>query len=104
IKYVEKNIHKNITLEDAASFVNLSPHYLSKIFKKETKVNFITYLTDKRIEIAKEMLEDESIPISNIAIELSYSKSNYFSKVFKKKVGSTPSEYREEFLNTKVKG
>ncbi|SCI25541.1 MULTISPECIES: response regulator [unclassified Romboutsia] len=99
LNYIEKNINKNITLEDAASYVNLSPHYLSKIFKKETGVNFITYLTNIRIDIAKEMLEDESIPISNIAIELSYSKSNYFSKVFKKKVGITPSEYRERYLN-----
>ena len=45
------------------------------------------------------MLENENIPISNIAIELSYSKSNYFSKVFKKKVGITPTEYREDYLN-----
>ena len=99
LNYIERNINKNITLDDASNYVNLSPHYLSKIFKKETGVNFITYLTDRRIEIAKEMLEDENIPISNIAIELSYSKSNYFSKVFKKKVGITPSEYRESHLN-----
>lgn len=102
LNYIERNIKKNITLEDAASYVNLSPHYLSKIFKKETGVNFISYLTNRRIEIAKEMLEDESIPISNISIELCYSKSNYFSKVFKKKVGLTPSEYREKYLKNKL--
>ena len=101
LNYIERNINKNITLEDAASYVNLSPHYLSKIFKKEICVNFITYLTDRRIDIAKEMLEDESIPISNIAIELCYSKSNYFSKVFKKKVGITPTQYRDEYLKNK---
>ena len=48
------------------------------------------------------MLEDENMPISNIAIELCYSKSNYFSKVFKKKVGLTPSEYREQYLKKKL--
>lgn len=101
--YIERNINKNITLEDAASYVSISPHYLSKIFKKETGVNFISYLTNRRIEIAKYMLEDENIPISNIAIELCYSKSNYFSKVFKKKVGLTPSEYREKYLNKNAK-
>ncbi|MBC5997912.1 response regulator [Romboutsia ilealis] len=100
--YIKRNINKNITLEDAASYVNLSPHYLSKIFKKETGVNFISYLTDRRIEVAKDMLEDENMPISNIAIELCYSKSNYFSKVFKKKVGLTPSEYREQYLKKKL--
>lgn len=101
LNYIERNISKNITLEDAAGFVNLSPHYLSKIFKKETGVNFITYLTNRRIDIAKEMLENENIPISNIAIELCYSKSNYFSKVFKKNVGVTPTKYREDYLRHK---
>lgn len=101
LNYIERNISKNITLEDAAGFVNLSSHYLSKIFKKETGVNFITYLTNRRIDIAKEMLENENIPISNIAIELCYSKSNYFSKVFKKNVGVTPTKYREDYLRHK---
>ncbi|MPM89957.1 HTH-type transcriptional activator RhaR [bioreactor metagenome] len=48
--------------------------------------------------MAKEMLVDEDIPIVNISIELSYTQPNYFSKVFKKKVGITPSEYREKYL------
>lgn len=98
IDYVERNIKNNITLEEVAKYINITPHYLSKIFKKEVGVNFVTFITDKKIELAKEMLIDENIPIVNISIELSYTQPNYFSKVFKRKVGITPSEYREKYL------
>lgn len=53
-----------------------------------------TYVTDSRIEMAKRMLVDTEMPVINIAYELSYNETNYFSKAFKKKVGVTPSEYR----------
>lgn len=98
IKYVENNIKRNITLEEVAKYINITPHYLSKIFKKYVGVNFITFITDKKIELAKEMLINKDVPIVNISIELSYNQPNYFSKVFKRKVGMTPSEYREKYL------
>ncbi|MGL5313258.1 MAG: PocR ligand-binding domain-containing protein [Peptostreptococcaceae bacterium] len=98
IEYIENNIKRPITLDDVASHINLSTHYLSKLFKKEMDVNFITYLTERRIEIAKEMLLDPNIPIVNIAVDLSYNQPNYFSKVFKKTVGLTPTEYRDKFV------
>jgi YesN/AraC family two-component response regulator len=74
----------------------MSSYYLSKIFKKETGVNFVTYLTERKIEIAKDMLANTDVPIINIALDLSYHEPNYFSKVFKKSTGMTPTEYRKE--------
>lgn len=97
INFIERNIKKGITLEDVSNHVNLSIYYLSKIFKREMNINFITYMTERKIEIAKDMLVNTDLPIINIAIELAYNESNYFSKAFKKKVGMTPSEYREKF-------
>jgi YesN/AraC family two-component response regulator len=94
LNYIEKNIRKNIRLEDVADHINISPYYMSKIFKKEMKVNFINYVANRKIEIAKEMLVDTTLPIINIAIELSYSDANYFGKAFKKVVGVSPNEYR----------
>ncbi len=94
--YIEKNYHKGITLEDVSKFVNLSSSYLSKLFKKENKINISTYITNRRIERAKELLEDTDLPISNIAMDLSYNESNYFSKVFKRVVGVVPTEYRNK--------
>ena len=103
VKYIDDNIKKTITLNEVSNHINLSSHYLSKLFKKEMEMNFTTYLTHKKIEIAKEMLLDSEIPIINIAIDLSYHHPNYFSKVFKKTVGITPTEYREENIDQVVK-
>ena len=73
----------------------MSSYYYSRVFKKMTGVNFITYVTDRKIEIAQDMLVETDMPVINIAYELSYNEPNYFSKAFKKKVGVTPTEYRE---------
>lgn len=98
LNYIDRNIKSGITLEDAAEHINMSSCYFSKFFKKETNEKFITYVTNSRIELAKELLRYTTLPILNIAYELSYNETNYFSKAFKKKVGLTPSEYREKFV------
>lgn len=97
LNYIDKNIRNGISLEDVSDYVNMSIYYLSKVFKKEMNMNFINYITDKKMEIAKEMLVNTDEPVVNIAIELSYNEANYFSKSFKSKVGMTPTEYRERY-------
>ncbi len=104
VDYIERNIKKGISLEDVANHVNISTYYLSKIFKKEMGVNFITYITDRKMQLAKEMLVTTDIPVLNIALDLAYNEANYFSKAFKKKTGYTPSEYREKFSKRKESG
>ena len=84
-----------ISLDEAAEYANMSSCYFSKFFKKITGMNFITYVTDCKIEAAQKMLLDTDMPVINIAYELSYSETNYFSKAFKRKVGMSPTEYRE---------
>lgn len=101
VDYIERNIKKGISLEDVANHVNISTYYLSKIFKKEMGVNFITYITDRKMELAKEMLATTDVPVLNIALDMAYNEANYFSKAFKKKTGYTPSEYREKFSKRK---
>ena len=63
IDYIERNLKKGISLEDVANHVNISTYYLSKIFKKEMGVNFITYVTDRKMDLAKEMLVNTDIPV-----------------------------------------
>ena len=94
LNYIDRNCHKDISLDQVGEYANMSSYYLSKIFKKETGVNFVTYLTERKIEIAKDMLLNTDVPIINIALDLSYHEPNYFSKVFKKSTGMTPTEYR----------
>ncbi|HYE82422.1 MAG TPA: response regulator [Clostridia bacterium] len=95
LNYIEKKFEKGITLEEAADHVHLSPHYLSRLFKKEMHINFIDYVVRRKMDRAKELLESTGLPVINIAMLLSYEEPNYFSRVFKKVTGMTPSEYRE---------
>ena len=99
LNYIDRNIKRGVTLDMAAAYVGMSASYFSKFFKKYMGVNFITYVTDRKIEAAKDMLINTDRPVVNIAYDLSYSETNYFSKTFKKKVGVTPTEYREQHLN-----
>ena len=99
LNYIDRSIKDGISLDEAAEYANMSSCYFSKFFKKVMGMNFITYVTDCKIEAAQRMLEDTDMSVINIAYELSYSETNYFSKAFKKKVGVTPTEYRGLHLN-----
>lgn len=95
-KYIDENFNRDITLDEVSQSVNISPYYFSKIFKDETGENFIGYLTNARIEKAKRLLANPNYSIKEICAEVGYGDPNYFSRIFKKYVGATPSEYREE--------
>ena len=92
--YIHENYHKDITLKTVSKVVNVSPNYFSKIFKDETGSNFIDYLTDLRIEKAKELLCDSNYYNKEICFQIGYSDPNYFSRIFKRIVGVTPTEYK----------
>ncbi len=103
MEYIRDNFHNGITLNDVAKHVNLNTYYLSKLFKKEIGINFIDYITSYRMKKARELLRNTDIAIINISIELGYNEPNYFSQVFKKKFGITPSQYREQEKKERIK-
>jgi two-component system response regulator YesN len=94
LTYISENYNEKITLESVSKACNLSIFYLSKLFKKNTGMNFIDYINLYKIEKAKQLLENTDMSIINISISLGYDESGYFSKIFKKTVGVTPSVYR----------
>ena len=94
LNYIEHNLKKGVTLEEVADHLNISPCYFSKLFKKTMDINFIRYLTTRRMDFAKELLDGTALPVTRIASELSCSDVNYFCKSFKKEVGLSPSGYR----------
>jgi two-component system response regulator YesN len=96
--YIEENYSKDISLDDVSRIVDISSYYFSKLFKEETGENFIEYLTNIRIEKAKKLLQNREISIKNICADTGYSDPNYFSRIFKKQVGVTPTEYRERVM------
>lgn len=94
-EYIEENFSKEISLNEISEELNISSYYFSKLFKDETGEGFVEYLTRRRIEKAKEMLKDPEISIKEIGSECGYSDPNYFSRIFKKSTGMTPTEYKE---------
>ena len=94
--YIRDNYKKDISLDEVSREVDISPYYFSKLFKQETGGNFIEYLTEVRLRNARELLKDSGLSIKEICAESGYSDPNYFSRIFKKYEGVTPSEFREK--------
>ncbi|WP_166239032.1 helix-turn-helix domain-containing protein [Paenibacillus turpanensis] len=90
----EKFISPDLSLESCADQFGTSPYTLSRAFKQMTGVNFIDYVTNLRIERAKELLRETDKKINEIAESVSY-QHTYFNRIFKKYEGVTPSQYRE---------
>ena len=92
--FIEQHLGENITRATLAQEVFLSEGYLSKIFLKETGISLPNYIAERRMEKAKEYLENSSLPVSRIATEVGYNNFSYFSKTFRELTGCTPNEYR----------
>lgn len=86
----------DISLNVVASYVNISPSYFSSMFSQETGRTFVEYLTSVRMDRAKELLRCTNKRSSEIAEEVGYQDSHYFSFLFKKTCGCTPSDYRRQ--------
>ncbi len=93
--FIAERYNKDISLDDVSREVDISPYYFSKLFKEETGENFIEYLTSLRINKAKQLISGTDMSMKEICTEVGYSDPNYFSRIFKKNVGVTPTEYKE---------
>ncbi len=87
--------NKTWTITSMAEFCNLSEGYFSHYFKDKLGVAPMKYLTTLRIEKAKFLLSESDVPVSNIASSLGYQDVLYFSRIFKKAVGESPTAYRD---------
>jgi len=95
LEYIENNFKGSISLDEVSKYINLTPSYVSKLFKKKLGVNFNRYLAVRKIKEAKRMLKEENANINEIAFNIGYNEPNYFCKVFKKIEGITPTQYRQ---------
>lgn len=93
--YVDENLSCDISLETAADFAGVSSFYLSKLFKEEKGETFINFISDKRLEKSRQLLEQTELSIKEITAEVGYNDQNYFSRIFKNKYGLSPKEYRK---------
>ena len=95
--YITANLHKKITLHTLAAQVGLSPKYLSRRFAQQTGQSFSHYLTQKRVQEAKELLVYTRYSHSQICNCLAFSSDSHFIAVFRKATGLTPLQYRMRY-------
>ena len=92
--YIQNHLGDDLSRKTLASVVYMSEDYVSKIFSEVTGSSLPSYITGRRIEKAKVLLQDTDYPVSKIAMEVGFSNFSYFSKNFRLYVGCTPNEYR----------
>lgn len=95
VQYIDANFqNEDISLNRVAKEVNISANYLSAVFSQEMGTTFVEYLTGKRMEKARELLQAAELRSGEIALKVGYKDPHYFSFLFKKTQGCTPREYR----------
>lgn len=94
VEHIRSNLEKNFSVTELACMVGLSPSYFRMLFKKATGFSVIDYQNTIRINMAKEKIENGESTVGEAARELGFDDMSYFSRLFKKKVGSLPSAHR----------
>lgn len=93
--YVHSHLSSNLTLAALSDVVNYNSAYVSRVFKQASGINLSSYITTCRVNAAKELLQTTQDSISSIAEKVGFDTSQYFSMVFQKQVGLSPSKFRE---------
>jgi YesN/AraC family two-component response regulator len=104
-EFIRTNYMNKIELQDIANHVHLNPSYLSRTFKRVTGDSIVNYITKYRIEKSKELLTSSDCKLCAIAEKVGISDTSYFSNIFKKITGYSPSEFKFKFSgkNSSVK-
>ncbi|WP_010168291.1 AraC family transcriptional regulator [Candidatus Epulonipiscium viviparus] len=95
VKYIDENLERKITLTELAKFAHLNANYLCTLFSSTFGQTPIEYITNKKIEKAKILLRTTTDTIEEISNTLGFSSPFYFSAVFKKRIGYSPSQFRQ---------
>ena len=94
-QYIQQHYQEPLTLEEVAEHVNLTDAYFSVLFKKETGEGFAKYLASVRLDMAKRMLRETSLPVAEICRQVGYNDVKHFSRIFERNSGVTPAAYRK---------
>ncbi len=101
-EYIWRNYNQEISLKKLAEAVGINPYYLSHLFRKEMGISFLEYLTFVRISIAKNLLKQTTMSMMDICLEVGYQDPSHFAKIFKKKEGIHPTEFRKKLIEAGV--
>ncbi len=97
-KYIDDHYSEDLTLKSIGSRLHISPSYLCNIFKKTTGYSPMQYIMNRRIGKAQSLLIGSEDNVTDIALTIGYSDSNYFTTIFTKTVGMSPMKYRKRWL------
>ena len=101
IDYIYVHIMERITINDLAAAVSVSPAHLSRIFKQETGISVSEYIRQRKIDMAKNLLQFSNYELADIAAMLSYSSQSHFIQHFRSQMGMTPKVFRDKnYMNT----
>lgn len=98
LSYIETHLNESISIEQLASIACLHPNYFITIFKSLIGVSPVNYMNERRLELAKTLLSDTDMPVSEIAARIGM-QNHYLSRLFKQHFGVTPRRYRELSLS-----
>lgn len=93
--YIHTHITEALRLDEIAQEVFVSPNYLSSIYKKTTGQSLIEYIHQEKVAYAKTLMEQSSMSVADVARQLGFENVYYFSKIFKKESGLSPSQYQK---------
>lgn len=102
LNYIYDHLHERITLESIAEEIGISDGYLSRLFKEEMGMSVSEYISRKKIETARNMMEYSNYSIAEISNILAFPSQSYFVKVFKKYEGVTPGKYQSVHLPSAI--
>lgn len=100
-RYIFENYMKDFSLEMIADSIGISSFYLSRVFKKEMDINLNDYITDVRVEKAKELMSKKNYSIRELSEKCGYNNHTYFCKIFKNRTGMTIGEYKESLKTSR---
>ena len=95
LEYIENHFYQNISLEEVSREIGMNTAYFSTLFKKQTGKKYIDYLTDLRMEKAKNLLDNTDLKISMVAEMVGYGSTKHFARIYKGKFGITPNSNRQ---------
>lgn len=98
ISYIQQHYMEPISLSDVANHFHFNPSYLSTLFSSHHGEGFSEYLNRVRVDKAAELLQTTDMAISDISVQVGYSDHSYFTKVFKKLKGISPSQFRKSYM------
>lgn len=100
-RYVEDHLDSDLSLTTLSDLVHLNPYYMSRLYKQMTGIHLPDYITDERIKKAKELVVESRLKMHEICKKVGFESPAYFTRIFKKKTGCTPQEFREMHQSTR---